>query len=229
MQSLPFRAESGEKSAFRKTALEPVLSGVRGDRGRVLPGKARMAVPILSGQRAELFRRKVSQRIRADHLRDLRYGVVAGDQVLLRIDIGAVIAGMQKRGRRDPHMDFLRSGLPQEGDDPPAGGSADNGIVDQHHPFSADHIPDRGQFDPDLIQPVIRRDEGSSDIFVFDQADFVRNAGGTAESQRGVQAGIRNADDDIRFGRMRFGQAFPGADAGRVDGRSVQNGIRPGR
>ena len=64
--------------------------------------------------------------VRTDDLRDFRHRVVAGDQVFLGIDIRAVIAGMEEGRGGNPHMDFPGARLPQQGDNPAAGGSADN-------------------------------------------------------------------------------------------------------
>ena len=76
---------------------------------------------------------------------------------------------------------------------------------------------------------MIRRDESSSDVFVFDQSDSVWNAGGAAESQRGIQSGIRHADHDVRLNRVCFCQTLPGPQTGCMNGYPVQNGIRPGK
>ena len=45
-------------------------------------------------------------------------------------------------------MDFLCAGLPQQPDDPLAGGTPDNGIVNQHNALAADGLRDHVQFDP---------------------------------------------------------------------------------
>ena len=125
-------------------------------------------------------------------------------------------------------MDFPGSRFPQEFYNPAAGRSADDGIIDQYNTFSGYDVFDRGKFNLYLIQPMIRRNERPADIFVFDQTDSVGYAGSPAESQRSIQSGIGHADHDIRLRRVRLRQAFTGTEAGRMNGDSVQDRIRPG-
>ena len=183
--------------------------------GRVFSAEAGGAEAVVrSGEQRRLFQRQIAQTVHADDLRDLLHRMMAGDQVFLRIDIRSVIAGVQERRRGDAHMDLLCPGFPQQADDPPAGRTPDDGIVDQHNTLVPDHILNGGQLDLHLVQPVIRRDERPADVFVLDQPDPVGNAGSAAVPQGCVQPGIRHADHQIRLRRVCFGQAFPGADPG---------------
>ena len=130
---------------------------------------------IVTGQALQFFDRKISERIRPDHLADLRYRMVAGNQVLLRVYVSTVIAGIEKRGRCYPHMNLSGSGIPQESDNPFAGCSAHDGVVDQYNALALYSLADWREFDTDLIGPRARRNECAADIFVFDQTDPIRN------------------------------------------------------
>ena len=46
---------------------------------------------------AELLDWKISKRIGADDAAYFRYAVLAGDQMLFRVNVGSVIAGVEKR------------------------------------------------------------------------------------------------------------------------------------
>ena len=90
--------------------------------------------------------------------------------------------------------------------------SADNGIVDQNHPFPFNDTPHRRELDPDLIQPLPLswRDKGPSDIFIFDQPDPIGDPGRPGISQGGVQSGVRDADDHVCLHRVLGGKESPG-------------------
>ena len=99
--------------------------------------------------------------------------MVTCNQALPGINIRSVIAWMEKRRCCDPHMDLFGTGIPQQPDDPSAGGAAHDGIIDQDHYFALHGFADRREFDPDLVRPRVRRDEGTPDVFVLDQADSI--------------------------------------------------------
>ena len=128
-------------------------------------------------------------------------------------------------------MNLSCAGISQQGHDTSGGGSTDDGIINEDDAFPADLAADGAQLDSHLIQPVILtgRDEGSADIFVFHQADAVGDSGGPGIAQGSVQAGIRNADDDIRVHRVGLCQYLACPDPGGVDADTLDDGILPGK
>src|SRR5699024_9085761 len=122
---------------------------------------------------------QIAQGVDADDLRNLLHGVVAGDEVISRVDVGAVVAGVDKGRGGDAHVDLLGAGVPQELDDSGAGGAADDGIVDEHHALAPHHLGDGVQFDLHLVLPgaLAGGDEGAGDVAVFDEPHGVGDAG----------------------------------------------------
>ena len=69
---------------------------------------------MIAGKPVRCLHRKIGEGIRADLLRDFLYGgKAAGDQVFPGIHIRPEETGIPERGRGDPHVDFLRTGLPK--------------------------------------------------------------------------------------------------------------------
>ena len=73
--------------------------------------------------------------------RGLFHTMMTCDQVLFGVNIRTIIAGMQKRRRRNSHMDLFRSCITQELYNTSAGRTSDNGIVYQYDPFSIYYFP----------------------------------------------------------------------------------------
>ena len=125
-------------------------------------------------------------------------------------------------------MDLGCTGLTQQIHDPAAGRAAHNGIVDQHDAFPCDRFTDRTQLElyAAVALRLRRRNKCPSDVFVFDEADAVGNAGCLRKSERGIQSRIRHADDSIRIHRMRRGEQCARLFPCRMNGNAVQNRIR---
>ena len=154
--------------------------------------------------------------------------MVAGDQIVLTVDIGSIVAWVQEWRCGYTHVDFLRAGLPYELDETCAGGSTYDGVIDQNDTLALDFGADRVQLDLDeiLTLGLSRCDEGSSDVLVFDEADTIRDTGLPAVADRGIEAGVRHADDDVCIDRMLLCEEFTGTHSGIVYGCAVDDGIR---
>ena len=113
--------------------LEAALSLVFGNVDGIAAGEASVAestAGVISGQAVRGVHRQVGEGVRTDLLCDFLHGIqAAGNQVFPGIHIGAEEAGIAEGRGGDAHMDFLRAGLPQEADDPLAGGAADDGVI----------------------------------------------------------------------------------------------------
>ena len=115
-----------------------------GDGDGILAGKAAIAEGsgAAAGQLVDAVHTEIAQGVGADEGGDLLGGVVAGDQVVPGVDVGAEVAGVQEGRSGDAHMDLLGSRLPQQPDDPFRGGATDNGVVDHDHPLARYHGSD---------------------------------------------------------------------------------------
>ncbi len=101
-------------------------------------------------------------------------------------------------------MHLARTCITQQTDDPRTGGSADDRIVDQHHPLVPDGFSNHVQLDPHRILPLALGglDEGTADIAVFDEPDPIRNTALLGIAKRSIQTRIRHADHHIRLHRI---------------------------
>ena len=79
-------------------------------------GSAETAFCVL-GQLHHMLGGQVAQGIGPDDLIDLLHIAARGHQQLLVGDVGAEVAGIFERGGRDPEVDFLCTGIPQQLDD----------------------------------------------------------------------------------------------------------------
>ena len=154
--------------------------------------------------------------------------MVAGDQIVLTVDIGSIVAWIQERRCGYTHVDLLRASLPHELDETCTGGSTYDGVIDQDDTLALDFRTDRVQLDlyEVLTLRLSRCDEGSSDVLVLDEADTIWDTGLPAVTDRGIEAGVRYADDDVRIDRMLFCEELAGAHTGIVYGCSVDDRIR---
>mgnify|MGYP006988264504 CR=1 FL=1 len=84
----------------------------------------------------EFLDRHVAKRVGSDLLADLLRGVRACDQLLVGRHIGSKIAWIQERRGTDTDMNLGRTGFPQHRNQIRNRCSADNGVVDEHDPFS---------------------------------------------------------------------------------------------
>ena len=174
---------------------------------------------------------KKSQRIGSNHPGNFLHRPVVGNEIFRTVNVRAIIAGGHKGGGTDPHMNFLCSCQAQLPDNPAAGGTPDNGIVNEHHPFPPNHGSDGIELDVHAVFPLTLAgsNEGSSDIFVLGKADGVGDSrlGGIPDGR--LQAGVRHADDHIRFHRMLHSQKPPRLLPGKAHAGTVHHRIRPGK
>lgn len=142
------RASKGILNLFvRQPALKTVLSRIRRDARRIVACKTSAAKRAVFGERFQFSRRQVPKRVRAEDGGDFNRGVPACDQVVFRVNIRPVIAGVQKWRRRDTQMYLFRAGFPQQFDNTAACGASDNGVVDQYDAFARNGGFDCGKLD----------------------------------------------------------------------------------
>ena len=74
-------------------------------------------------------------------------------------------------------MDFLGASLTKEVNDLAAGGSAEDGVIDEDDPLALNGVGYRIELDLNGIKPSIlaRRDKCPSDVLILDKADAVRD------------------------------------------------------
>ena len=179
-----------------------------------MPGKAGVAEALAVRELGKRFDGQIAEGIDSYYLRDLLYGVLDGDEVIPRIYIRAVIAGVQEGRRGYAHMDLPRTRLAQKADETAGGVAPDDRIVDEHDALIPHDLLYGGELYLDLIhaEPLPRGNERASDVFILDKADGIRYSRLKAEPERGVEAGIRHADDYIRLRGMRLGEYAPRLD-----------------
>ena len=168
-------------------------------------------------QTLQFLDRKISEGICSDHMADFGNRMAAGNQVFLRVNIGPIIAREEKGRRCDAHMDLFGAGLPKKPDDPFAGCSANNGVINQDYTLAFYGFTNRRKFDSDLISPRIRCDECAADIFVLDQADSVWNPRSLRVTDGSVKSGVRNTDYNISTYRMCLRQCCARALSRRMN------------
>ena len=97
---------------------------------------------------------------------------MACDEVFTGINVRPVIARIEERRRRDPHVNFLRPGFTDKADNACACRSPHDGIIDQDNSLSLDDAADCIQLETDKIVSLRlgRRDKGAPDVFVLDTA-----------------------------------------------------------
>ena len=154
--------------------------------------------------------------------------MVAGDQIVLTVDIGSIVAWVQEWRCGYTHVDFLRAGLPHELDETCAGGSTYDRVIDQDDTLALDFGADRVQLDLDEILTLRLSwcDEGSSDVLILDETDTIRDTGLPAVADRGIEAGVRNADHDVCIDRMLLCEELTGTHSGIVYRCTIDDGIR---
>ena len=173
----------------------------------------------------------IAERVGPHLLPDLFDRHTAGDQTVAAVHVGAVIAGTDERRRGNAHMHLGRARLPQLPDNPGGGGAPDDRVVHHHHPLALDRGGQHVQLDAHEVFPLALRwlDKGPADVPVFNKADAVRDARLPGKAQRGVQAGIGHADDDVRLHRMLQRQIRAGAHPRLVDADALDDRVGPGK
>ena len=185
----------------------------------------------MDAQLLNVFNAQVAKGIRADQLVDLLHAAPGGDQVFFVGDIGAEIAGVDKGRGADAVMHFLGACFAQQADGASAGGAAHDGVIDQDNALVLDGGGDGVQLDAHaaLALGLGGLDKGTSDILVLDKAHAVGDAALLGVAQRGVQTGVRRADDDIRFHGMLLRQKTSGLQAGFVYAGAFDHAVGAGK
>ena len=145
------------------------------------------------------------------------------------IDVSSVVAGCDKGGSADLHMDFLCAGTAQHFHRTAAGGAPYDGIVNQNNSLPVHDTPDGVELeaDPHFAFCLGRGDKGAPDVFVFCKTNGVGDAGGFCVAHGGIQPRIRHTDNNIRLDGMLLRQEGTGLLPGQAYAASVQHGIRP--
>src|SRR5699024_5198765 len=103
-------------------------------------------------------------------------------------------------GRGDPQVDLAGPGVPDQLDEPGAGGAPDDGVVHHDDPLALDRLPQGVELQPHAALPLVLAglDEGPADVAVFDEPHAVGDAGATGVADGGGDAGVRHAHDHVR-------------------------------
>lgn len=179
----------------------------------------------------EFLDRHVAKRVGSDLLADLLRGVRACDQLFVRRNIGAEIARIQERRRADTDMDFGRAGFAKHRDQVGNRCSTDNGVVDEHDPFSFYNRFENAQLDFDAGFPFLlgRLDEGTADIAVFVERKTERDAGFFGIALCGGKSGVRDTTDEVCVNRVGLCESCTAADSGLVDTDIVYFAVEAGK
>lgn len=155
----------------------------------------------------------------------------ACDQLFVRRNIGAEIARIQERRRADTDMDFGRAGFAKHRDQVGNRCSTDNGVVDEHDPFSFYNRFENAQLDFDAGFPFLlgRLDEGTADIAVFVERKTERDAGFFGIALCGGKSGVRDTTDEVCVNRVGLCESCTAADSGLVDTDIVYFAVEAGK
>ena len=128
-------------------------------------------------------------------------------------------------------MNLPGSGIPQQFYDTAHCVAPDNGVIYQDDTPAFNALPNGSQFYPHTVKPfpLPRRNKCSPDVLVLYQPDPVRYAGFLAKTKRRVKAGVRRANDNVRFYGMCLCKYFPCLYPGGMNGNAVDNRIRAGK
>ena len=131
----------------------------------------------------------------------------------------------------DQHMNFPGPGGTNGLNPGAAGGSPDDGIFDDDHPFSFQDRADRIEFDPDPEIPhtLGGLDKGPSHIMIADDPHFKRDMGSLGKTQGGVIPGIREGHGQIRLGLKFLGQHLSQALPDLINILPENITVRPGK
>src|SRR5215467_568197 len=101
-------------------------------------------------------------------------------------------------------MYFYRTSFTQHAHDRTLSVAADDRIVDDDEPLTADVVAQRVELEPDAQLPdrLGRLDEGPPDVGVLDQAGAVGNAGFGGVADRRRRARLGNRDDQVGLDRV---------------------------
>ena len=134
---------------------------------------------------------------------------VGRDELLAARRVDPVVAGVRRRGRRDPHVDLGRPGRLQEPHELLRRRPADDGVVDEDDPLAADDGPDGVQLHLDAEVPdrLLRLDEGPPDVVVPHEPHAVRDAALLGVAERREDPRVGDGDDDVRRDRRARARA----------------------
>ena len=177
----------------------------------------------------DVLNAQVAERVCAYDLGGLFYCVVAGDEIVPRVDVRSVVARVHEARSRDAHVDLLCACVPEKADYPCTGSSSYDGVVYQHDALVFDYVDYRVQFDLDLVGAALLAGgyESSSDVLVFDETDLVRYAGLPCVADRRVESRVRNAYYDVSLDRMFKCEKRACSCADLVDTESVDDRVGP--
>ena len=124
-------------------------------------------------------------------------------------------------------MDLLRPGLAQEVDYAGYRRAADYRVVDEYHALIAHGGGDDVELYPHgvLAAGLPGLDEGAADVLVLDEADAVGDAALLRVAEGGVEAGVGDADDDVRLHGVLEREEGARPLARRVDAAAVNHGV----
>ena len=121
-----------------KGSIESVL--LAGDPGGIQVVDACQAQVLLRYSEGldETFDADICQTVGTDDLPDLFDGMGGGDELVPRFHIHTVVTGCNDGGTSDPHMDFLRTGIPEHSDQLLESGSPDDTVIHDQDLLSVD-------------------------------------------------------------------------------------------
>ena len=128
-------------------------------------------------------------------------------------------------------MNLSRTGFPQHRNQIRNRCSTDNGVVDEHDPFSFYNRFENAQLDFDAGFPFLlgRLDEGTADIAVFVERKTERDAGFFGIALCGGKSGVRDTTDEVCINRVGLCESCTAADSGFVDTDIVYFAVEAGK
>ena len=162
---------------------------------RVVAVEAREAELVVRQveRREDAADRQVAERVGADEVADLGFGVGRGDELGLDGRVDAVEARVVDRRRADPDVDLGRARLAEQLDDPLGRRPAHDRIVDDDEALAVDDLAQRVELDrhAPVAQALRRLDEGPARVPVAVHPLAVRHARRLGEAGRGRSARYR--------------------------------------
>ncbi|EAU66753.1 hypothetical protein STIAU_2398 [Stigmatella aurantiaca DW4/3-1] len=202
--------------------------------GQVLAREARraegVALPV-SHRRSQPFQGEVAEGVRRHVAGDLLGGVVGGNQFLPAGRVDAVVAGPDRRRRRDAQVHLHRAGRLQHLHDLPARRAAHDGVIHHHHALALEHLPHRGQLQLHAEVPdgLLGLDERAPHVVAADEPHVVRDSAHLGEADRRRHAGVRHRDDQVGPRRGLLVRQLPAQLLARlVHARAEQHRVRLG-
>src|ERR1700689_5075713 len=127
-------------------------------------------------------------------------------------------------------MDFLRSGGAHHAHNLAAGGSADDGVVDQNNALALKQIAHRIQLelDPKVAHALLRLNERAPHIVVADEPEVERDSTLRRVSQSGRDSRVWYRHDQVGIDGRFNGQATAHLLAAGLYPATEDSAIRPG-